>query len=411
MWRKFFGNAMRQLFFGGLLLMSIFSVAEAKELPEIVWSRDIYTMTIADDYHHAERRRGYQLLNAGTAAEQKVNREIIAKAIADKLTEQKDKLPFKLKMTLDVGDLSERNFELSDSAMSEPIALVPIVVTDYSIDKTYVINNQVYHKYIIVSAIDIAFCGEDDESGALTILSNIPLHFYESIPLSNAISDMTEKSQVELARIYANFTADMIKKHLDFAKASKVVKGLADKEYRVETYRVENVSYSSEKARGVLGMNKLMQRIAGNVFTSDFAAHTGKIVYPMILEGDTSSWTTDATQGFYVAKMNTSHSGEKSIRMPTKVDHKIYLDVTGAGSKEIETKYTSDINGFKAYRLWMKSNVSGKVIEVTNDVTEEFLKTNSSANKIIKDEQEIFGGLMIGAAVKSAAAQAGKKVK
>ncbi|MBR3050383.1 MAG: hypothetical protein IKG61_02895 [Selenomonadaceae bacterium] len=144
MWRKFFGNAMRQLFFGGLLLMSIFSVAEAKELPEIVWSRDIYTMTIADDYHHAERRRGYQLLNAGTAAEQKANREIIAKAIADKLTEQKDKLPFKLKMTLDVGDLSERNFELSDSAMSEPIALVPIVVTDYSIDKTYVINNQVY---------------------------------------------------------------------------------------------------------------------------------------------------------------------------------------------------------------------------------------------------------------------------
>jgi len=411
MWRKFLGNVMRQLLFGGLLLMSIFSVAEAKNLPEIVWSRDIYTMTVADDYQNAQRRRNYQLLNAGTAAEQKANREIIAKAIADKLTEQKDKLPFKLKMTLDTENLSERNFELNDSAMSEPIALVPIVVTDYSIDKTYVINNQVYHKYIIVSAIDIAFCGEDDESGALTILSNIPLHFYESIPLSNAISDMTEKSQVELAGIYANFTANMIKKHLDFTKAGKVVKGLADKEYRVETYRVENVSYSSEKARGVLGMNKLMQRIAGNVFTSDFAAHTGKIVYPMILEGDTSSWTTDATQGFYVAKMNTSHSGEKNIRMPTKVDHKIYLDVTGAGSKEIETKYTSDINGFKAYRLWMKSNVGGKVIEVTNDITEEFLKTNSVANKIIKDEQEIFGGLMIGAAVKSAAAQAGKKVK
>ncbi len=408
---EFLKKAVRKFLLGGLLSMIIFSVAEAKPLPEIVWSHDIYTMTIADDYQHAEKRRGYQLLNEGTAEEQKANREIIANAIAGKLKEQESKLPFKLKTTLDTGDISQANFELNDSAMSKPIALVPIVVTDYSIDKTYVINNQVYHKYIIVSAIDIAFCSEDDESGALTILSNIPLHFYESIPLSNAINDMTEKSRAQLARIYANFTASMIKKHLDFTKAGKAVKGLADKEFRMETYRVENVSYTSDKARDVLGMDKLMQRIAGNVFTSDFAAHTGNIVYPMILEGDTSSWTTDATQGFYVAKMNTSHSGEKNIRMPTKVDHKIYLDVSGAGSKEVETKYSSDINGFKVYRLWMKSNVSGKVIEVTNDITEEFLKTNSNSNKIIKEEQEIFGGLMIGAAVKSAAAQAGKKVK
>ena len=53
----------------------------------------------------------------------------------------------------------------------------------------------------------------------------------------------------------------------------------------------------------------------------------------------------------------------------------------------------------------------GKTIEVTNDITEEYLKDSSSSSKIIKGEREIFGGLMIGAAVKSAAAQAGKKVK
>ena len=401
----------KNFLFGVLLSMLMFTVAEAKEPLEIVWAHDIYTTTISDSYYNAEKKRGYQLLNAGTAEEQKANRQIIIDAIDAKLKEQAAKLPFKLKTTLDVSDLSERNFETGESGAANVIQLTPIVVADYSIDKTYVINNQVYHKYIIVSAIDISFCGEDDESGALTILSNIPFHFYESIPLSNAISDMTEKSQVELARIYARFTADMIKKNLDFTKAKKVLRGLEDKEYIAETYRVENVTYTSDKARSILGMNKLMQRIAGNVFTSDFAAHTGNIVYPLILEGDNSSWTTDATQGFYVAKMNTSHSGEKIIRMPSKVDHKIYLDVSGAGSKEVDTKYKSDINGFKAYRLWMKSNVDGKVIEVTNDITEEFLKGNSVANKIIKDEQEIFGGLMIGAAVKSAAAQAGKKVK
>ena len=115
--------------------------------------------------------------------------------------------------------------------------------------------------------------------------------------------------------------------------------------------------------------------------------------------------------------MMTSYSGdEKEVRMPAKVDHAIILDVSGAASMDIETKNKSDINGFKMYRIWMTSTIKGATklkqpIEITNDTVEEYLKGNSAANKIIKDEQEIFGELMIGAAVNSAAAQAGKKVK
>lgn len=66
---EFLKKAVRKFLLGGLLSMIIFSVAEAKPLPEIVWSHDIYTMTIADDYQHAEKRRGYQLLNEGIAEE------------------------------------------------------------------------------------------------------------------------------------------------------------------------------------------------------------------------------------------------------------------------------------------------------------------------------------------------------
>lgn len=391
------------------------SAAAAKNLPQVVWSHDVYTMTIADDYQFAEKRRGYQLLNTGTPDEQRYNREKISNAIAAKLKAQEKNLPFTLRTTFDENNLPERNFELNDQTVGDNIfALVPIVVIDYAIETSYVIAGRTYHKYLIVSAVDIAFCSEDSD-GALTILGNIPLHFYESIPLSNSLDAMTERDRSELARLYANFTAQMISKHLDFTKAKKILRGLETKQFG-ETYRVESVNYSSDRARELLGTNsngqpvKLMQRVAGNIFTSDFAAHTGNVVYPMILDGDTSSWTTDAARDFYVAKMNTTHSGEKIIRMPTKVDHKIFLDVTGAGSREIETKYRSNINGFKMYRLWMRSRVGGKSIEVTNDIMEEFLKDNSAANKIIKDDTEIFGGLMIGAAVKSAAAQAGKKV-
>ena len=406
---KFFCKLFKLLLIGSLLATSAVTVAEAKELPKISWAHDIYMPTISDDYEKAAQRRSYQLLNTGTPEEQRINREKIIQAIADKLKEQEASLPFKLVTTLDTGDLSEHNFELSDASFDKTVALVPIIVTDFAIEQEYILNGQHRYKYLIISAIDIAFCNED-EDGALTILANLPLHFYEMIPVSNSIEQMNYRERIELANLYANFTVNMIKKHLDFTKAKKLLRGLETKQFG-ETYRVEDVTYTSKKANELLGMNKLMQRIAGNIFTSDYAAHTGNVVYPMILQGDNSNWIMDATKGMYVARMNTSHSGEQKVQMPSKVDHKIYLDVSGAGSKEVETKHTSNINGFKAYRLWMKSTLDGKSIEVTNDITEEYLKDPSSSSKIIKGEREIFGGLMIGAAVKSAAAQAGKKVK
>lgn len=409
MLRRFFYKIFKIFLLGGLIAANAFNITEAKPLPEISWAHDIYMMTVSDDYENAEKKRSYQLLNAGTPEQQQLNREKIIQAIADKLKEQEAVLPFKLLTTFDTSNLSEQNFELNDSAGNQNFALVPIVVTDFAIEQEYVLNGQSRYKYIIISALDIAFCTED-EDGAFTILSNIPLHFYETIPLSNKIEQMDKKERAELAAIYTNFTVNMIKKHLDFSKSKKVIKRLEDKQYN-DTYRVEDVTYTSDKARSVLGMNRLMQRIAGNIFTSDYAAHTGNVVYPMILNGDNSTWIMDATKGMYVNHMNTSHSGEKVVQMPSEVNHKIYLDVSGAGSKEVETKYTSNINGFKAYRLWMKSTLDGKSIEITNDITEEYLKDNSATSKIIKEEREIFGGLMIGAAVKSAAAQAGKKVK
>ena len=407
--RSFFCRMFKFFLFVGLIALNAFSSAEAKNLPKITWANDIYMMTISDDYENAARKRSYQLLNTGTVEEQRRNRDKIAKAIADKLKEQESSLPFQLVTTLDTDNLSERNFELDDSSFESTFALVPIIVTDFAIEHEYVLNGQHRYKYTIISAVDIAFCTED-RNGALTILANIPLHFFETIPVSNSIEQMNQRQRVELANIYADFTVEMIKKHLDFTKARKLIKGLETKQFG-DTYRVEDVTYTSDRARSVLGMNKLMQRIAGNVFTSEFAAYTGNVVYPMILRGDNASWIMDATQGFYVARMNTSHSGERVVRMPSEVDHRIFLDVSGAGHKEVQTRYTSDINGFKAYRLWMKSTIDGKEIEVTNDITEEYLKDPSSSSKIIKDEREIFGGLMIGAAVKSAAAQAGKKVK
>ena len=185
--QKFFERCcLKKFLVATFLALGLFGAAEAKPLPEIVWSHDVYTIAISDDNQHAEKRRGYQLLNAGTPEEQKQNRDRIANAIAAKIKEQEAKLPFKLKTTFEDENLSEVNTELNDQTAGDvPIALVPIVVIDYAIEQSYEINGKPHYKYVIISAVDIAFCSED-EDGALTILSNIPLHFYESIPLSNS---------------------------------------------------------------------------------------------------------------------------------------------------------------------------------------------------------------------------------
>ena len=50
----------------GIVVSSIMTSAEAKELPEVIWTPDIYTMNIAGDDDSAKARRNYQLLNTGT---------------------------------------------------------------------------------------------------------------------------------------------------------------------------------------------------------------------------------------------------------------------------------------------------------------------------------------------------------
>ena len=398
-----------------LLVMCLvtFSNAEAaKEKPEFVWSRDVFIMTISDDYAKAEKKREYSLL--GTSANRAEYEKQIADAISEKLRAQADKLPFKVKTVMSEGDTSELNAEVSDSSLEKPIAIYPIVVTDYQIPQTYTVNGQNYYKYILISALDIAFCSEDD-NGALTILGTIPLHFYKELPESgSSLAAMTEKSQEDLARIYTNFTAQMIEKELDFTKYKKMIEKLADKSLAAETYRVEDVIYTSKTYQQILGGNKLMQRICGNIFTSEYAAHTGNVVYPMILPGDTSNWIVDAQKGLYSAKINSTHSGAKTITMPEKVDHQITLDVRGVGNQEVKTKQVSEINYFELYKVIMRSSISGgKSLETDNYMTVDRLReeVEGKVNRITKSEEEILGTLMIGATVKSAALQAGKKVK
>ena len=410
---KVFKKAAKTFLLGSLIAAGIFQTADAaKEKPEVVWANDAYSMSISDADANADKKRSYSLLSTGSKEEQEKNRKQISDAISAKLQAQGANLPFKVKTGTDAGNTREQiNEQFAGLEQGDIIQLVPLIVTDFAIDQAYTVNGKQYHKYIIISALDIAFC--TDKDGVYTILGNIPLHFYTEVPSGAAsLEQMSEKSREDLARIYANFTAQQIEKELDFTKYKKMIEGLQDKAYRVETYRVEDVTYTSKRCAQNLGGNKLMQRICGNIFTSDYAAHTGVIVYPMILGDDKTSWVLDAQTGMYSTSINSPSSGEKKLVMPEKIDHKITLDVVGVGSQEIKTKQTSDINYFDLYKLRLLSTITGgKSIEVSNEMVVEKLRDNTNRNRIIKEDPEIFGSLMIGATIQAAAEQAGKKLK
>ena len=304
-------------------------------------------------------------------------------------------MPFKLR-TAQNADI-DLNADLTEAAGIANIAIIPIVVADFAIPIKYNIKGTNYYKYQIVSAIDIAFCSEDAD-GSLTILGTIPLHFYMEHPSTKDLKSMKFMSRAEQARAYADFTASMIRKHLDFSKSKRMIAGLLDKSLAAETYRVDAVKYTSKKAQSMF-TQQLNRRVTANVFTSDFAATTGKVVYPSLLSGD---WAENPSTGLYALQMTSSHAGEKTVQMARNVDHSIVLDVTGMGEKEVQTKQTSEVNGFKMYQVWLETTIDGIKREVTNSVTKEFLRDPSAGSEIVKDPVEIYSALIVGAAVKSA---------
>ncbi len=393
--RKHLKSFAKKLLIAGLMAFSLMQAAEAKTLPQVDWANEIYTMNIPDSAKNAAVRRSYQLLNAGTPQANRENKNKIIEAINDKLREQQNQLPFKLRTAQNAE--VDLNAELTEAAGEAKISIIPIIAADFAIPIKYNIKGTNYYKYQIVSAIDIAFCSEDAD-GSLTILGTIPLQFYMEHPINKNLNEMSFLTQAEQASKYAAFTAEMIRKHLDFSKSKKMIAGLLDKSLVAETYRVDDVAYSSERAKNMFTA-MLNRRVTAMVFTSDFAATTGNVVYPSPLSGD---WAENPSNGLYALQMTSSHAGEKTVQMAKNVDHPIVLDVTGMGDKEVQTKQTSEVNGFKVYKVWLETTLDGVKREVTNEITEEFLKDPSSGSDIIKDPVEIYSALIIGAAVKSA---------
>ncbi|MBR2214472.1 MAG: hypothetical protein IJ849_01780 [Selenomonadaceae bacterium] len=366
------------------------ATAEAKELPTVVWTNSVYALDQKVYQGQEGYKENWNLLTDN-------GRKRIAEAITRKLKAQaaEGKLPFKVQessreLNADLG----RDVEGVDS----PIGIVPIVTTDASFHTGYKVGSDELHRYIIIAALDIAFCSQD-EGGTLRILANIPLHFYLNLPESNNPNDMKLLSRAEEEEYFTRFAVKMIDEHLDFSKEKRLLKNLEEKtEASTDTYQVTSVNISSKRAASMFGSGAreaYLKKIIGDVFSSAYARNTGHVVYPSLASGN---WHKDAVTGLWRTSLDSGHSGEKVDVAMKEADNKITLDVTGVGSGEVATKKQSDVNGYMMYKVWLKkSPVEGKEDPVAElSTTEQFFKVASAG--INKDEHDVFRLLLIDAA-------------
>ena len=366
--------------------------AGAAAPPEVVWTRDVYGVDKDDEATIIEHKKG----NWNLLIDNAKGRDMIADAIFEVLKSQESqgKLPFRLK---DVSH--EKNADRGN--VDSPIAIVPIVVSAADFHTEYELKDSSLHEYILVSALDIAFCSVDSDGLTLRLLGSIPLHFYTEIPESQKVEDMKLLSRAQEQDFYNRYTVEMIKRHLDFSRVKKLMKHIEDKTEASETtYQVTDVAISSKKAtelfQGVDGLRaKYLKKMIADVYTSAYAQRTGNVIYPSLSSG---KWTWDAVKRTYALQLNTGHSGDNKTLVMQKPDNEIKLDVTGVANQEIETKKKSDVNGFMLYKVWLKkSPAEGKeTLEASPSTTKEFIR--SDENGINQEDQDIYRMLLIDAA-------------
>ena len=116
---------------------------------------------------------------------------------------------------------------------------------------------------------------------------------------------------------------------------------------------------------------------------ADLTAAAGEA--KIAISGD---WAENPSTGLYALQMTSSHADERTVQTAKNVDHPITLNVTGMGEKEVETKQHSEVNGFKIYKVWLESTIDGVTREVTNDITEEFLRDPRRSHSVHDESRE-----------------------
>lgn len=343
-----------------IFCLTLSIVASAKEKPEVVWPHSSVNATTS---------RPDSLIDATILQD-------VSTLINDRLhiLDETGKLPFTLLETDD--SFTENVTENSE------IALIPLVMDDHIFKSAHLINGVTYHKAVVMTQIDVAFCYYPGSGNSLRVLHVIPLTGYTIMGSNGEYTAPINKAALQ--QQFLDNAAQLIQTNLQF-KNKRFLKDLDFKKVIPDTYQVTNVTISSPAAQQFYGSSlPLAQALIASTFTSQYTAtHPNRTVLPSIIGG---KWQEDAAKKTY--QLSLGDTGKYIVM--EKASHELSLDVPKVGAFRIPIKNDGGI--------YKKTGYTAVVTNVTENKTgtatiQKMGLANSNPNQVKHDLSGILAEL------------------
>lgn len=314
---------MKRLFPSFLLIAALIFI-----LPIATYAADKPTVTWPHSSVNATTARPDSLVDEGVLTQ-------VSMLVNERLhtLDTAEKLPFTLQET--ATDFTE------DVTENSSITLIPLVMDDHVFKSSYWIDGVTYHKAVVMTQIDIAFCYYSGSGNSLRILHVIPLTGYAVI--GNNGEYTTPISKTALQQQFITNASQLIQQRLAF-KNKNFLKDLDFKAVTPDTYQVTQVTISSPAAQQFYGPRlPLAEALVATAFTSEYAAtHPDRTVLPAVVG---AKWQEDAAKKTY--QLSLGDTGKYLVM--ERANHEIALQVPKVGAFNIPIKNDSGVYKKKGY--------------------------------------------------------------
>ncbi|MFA6076306.1 MAG: hypothetical protein WCV63_10375 [Negativicutes bacterium] len=249
-------------------------------------------------------------------------------------------LPFIIKDTAD-DDVYANNNQLLQT--SNQLGIILLMTSDRTADEAYktlgVIRSDFYCTY------NMLICSADNSDGSLRILYSIPINAVSQNPLQSPINE--PPTIAKKAAVFQELLKKSLYNQLE-PKLEKIkLNNLETKTLTMNTYQVETVDMSSNKARALYGdQDKQIESMVSEWYSGWLAAND-LLVYPPLCDGN---WKGSATGGIFSMTVN-SPSGSKIVSMQ-KANRAISLDISGINCKIVKTNM---VEQQMIYKVWLSA--------------------------------------------------------
>lgn len=317
------------IFFLWVGLNSLVTASAVKPVVNVDWSSFIFFTGESEKINSNYRLADYNFEQTGATI-----KEWLLSA------QSRGILPFVIKDTAD-DDVYANNNQLKQT--DNQLGIVMLITSDRIAEETFrtlgVIRTDFYCTY------NLLICSADNSDGSLRILYSIPVNAVSENPLQSPL--MAPATTEGKAGVFQELLKKSLYNQLEPKLEKLELNNLESKTLSLNTYQVDVVNMSSNKARALYGdqQGQIMNTVAE--WYSGWLAADGLLVYPPLCDGN---WKASATGGIFSLTVN-SPSGSKIITMQ-EASHLVSLDISGINCKIFkETMVEQQL----VYKVWLSA--------------------------------------------------------